>query len=147
MIHLEVKLLFLNISKRSELFINQEAGFLIRLGAILLDAIIVAVPLTIISLIITGGGNGTLSFLYSLLLPVFWNGYTIGKRICGIRIIRVDDHLPPGIGTMLLRNVVAGVVYGLTLGIGLIVSIFMIALREDKRSLHDFIAGTEVIHD
>jgi uncharacterized RDD family membrane protein YckC len=147
MIHLEVKLLFLNISKRSELFINQEAGFWIRLGAILLDAIIVAVPLTIISLIITGGGNGTLSFLYSLLLPVFWNGYTIGKRICGIRIRRVDDHLPPGIGTMLLRNVVAGVVYGLTLGIVLIVSIFMIALREDKRSLHDFIAGTEVIHD
>jgi len=132
---------------------KEEAGFGIRLGAVLLDAIIVAVPLTIISLILTSGGNGSefftniLSFLYSLLLPVLWKGYTIGKRICGIRIRRVDDHLPPGIGTMFLRVFVAGIVYGLTLGIGVVVSVFMIILREDKRAIHDFIAGTEVVHD
>lgn len=46
-----------------------------------------------------------------------------------------------------MRNVVAGVIYGFTFGIALIVSIFMVALREDKRALHDFIAGTEVIYD
>lgn len=132
---------------------DQEAGFWVRLGAQILDAIIIAIPLTIISFIITGSENGTellsnlLSSLYTLLLPVFWNGYTVGKRICGIRIRRVDDQLPPGIGTMLLRNVVAGIVYGLTLGIGVIVSACMVAFREDKRSIHDFIAGTEVIHD
>jgi uncharacterized RDD family membrane protein YckC len=130
-----------------------EAGFWIRFGAVLLDAIIVAVPLTIISLIITGGGDNKefftdiLSFLYSLLLPVIWGGYTIGKRICGIKIRRIDDHAPPGIGTMLLRIVVAGIIYALTLGIGVIVSAVMIGLREEKRSIHDFIAGTEVVHD
>lgn len=129
-----------------------EAGFGIRLGAFVLDAIIVAVPLSIISFLITGGEGeeyftDSLSLLYSLLLPVLMGGYTIGKRICGIRIRRVDDHAPPGFGTMLLRVVVSGIVYGVTLGIGIIVSAFMVGLREDKRSIHDLIAGTEVVHD
>ncbi|CAH0118658.1 hypothetical protein PAE9249_01150 [Paenibacillus sp. CECT 9249] len=132
---------------------NREAGFWIRLGAILLDALIVSLPLSIVALILTGGGNAeewmtnVLTGLYSLLVPVFWNGYTVGKRICGIRIRKVYDHLPPSIGTMLLRNVVAGIIYGFSFGIALIVSIFMVALREDKRALHDFIAGTEVVYD
>jgi uncharacterized RDD family membrane protein YckC len=129
-----------------------KAGFWVRLGALILDAVIVGVPLTIISLIITGGGGreyftNVLSFLYSLLTPVFWNGYTIGKRICGIRIRRVDDGSAPGIGTMLMRNVVGGIVYVVTLGIGVIVSAIMVGVREDKRSLHDMIAGTEVVRD
>jgi uncharacterized RDD family membrane protein YckC len=32
------------------------------------------------------------------------------------------------------------------LGLGLIVSAIMVAAREDKRALHDFIAGTEVVY-
>ncbi|KOP67496.1 hypothetical protein AMS62_21315 [Bacillus sp. FJAT-18019] len=131
---------------------NEAAGFWIRLGANLLDGIIVGLPLSFIAGILTGDYenepiNNTVFALYSLLVPVYWNGYTIGKRICGIRIRKFDFLEPPGIGTMLLRNVVAAIVYALTLGIGIIVSAFMVALREDKRSLHDFIAGTEVVHD
>lgn len=131
---------------------NQVAGFWIRLGANILDGLIVSLPLTIIAGLITGNYENepisNLIFgLYGILVPVYWNGYTIGKRMCGIRIRKFDFLEPPGIGTMLLRNLVAGIVYALTLGIGLIVSIFMVALREDKRSLHDFIAGTEVVHD
>ncbi|KHF31883.1 RDD family protein [Paenibacillus sp. P1XP2] len=109
--------------------------------------------MVILSLLITGGRpyeeyvTNILSFLYSLLVPVFWGGYTVGKRICGIKIRKVQDHSPPGIGTMLLRHVVAGIIYGLTFGIGTIISAFMVGLREDKRSIHDFIAGTEVVHD
>ncbi|MGG3279878.1 RDD family protein [Paenibacillus solani] len=131
---------------------NEAAGFWIRLGANLLDGIIVGLPLSFIAGILTGDYenepiNNTVFALYSLLVPVYWNGYTIGKRICGIRIQKFDFLEPPGIGTMLLRNLVAAIVYALTLGIGIIVSAFMVALREDKRSLHDFIAGTEVVHD
>jgi uncharacterized RDD family membrane protein YckC len=128
-----------------------QAGFWIRLGAVILDAIIIAIPLAIISFVITGGEIGKenltdlLSFLYSLLLPVFWNGFTVGKRICGIRISKMDGS-SPGLGTMLMRTLVASIVYALTLGIGLIVSAIMVAVREDKRALHDFIAGTEVVY-
>lgn len=133
--------------------VHEPAGFWIRLGAILLDGLIIGLPLTILSVIITGNGvsdqylSDILTFLYALLIPVFWNGYTVGKRICGIRIAKIADGEPPGLGTMLLRNVVAGVVYGVTFGIATIVSAIMVGVREDKRSLHDLIAGTEVIRD
>ncbi|WP_114496029.1 RDD family protein [Fontibacillus phaseoli] len=120
-------------------------------AATLLDAIIVGIPLAIIFYIITGETDGEhvtelLSFLYNLLLPVVWSGYTIGKRMCGIKIRKVKDHSSPGFGTMLLRNVVAGIIYGLTFGIGIIISALMVGLREDKRSIHDLIAGTEVVY-
>lgn len=48
--------------------------------------------------------------------------------------------------TMIMRVIIAGLVYGITFGLGLIVSLFMIGLREDKRMLHDFIAGTYVTY-
>jgi uncharacterized RDD family membrane protein YckC len=128
------------------------AGFWIRVGAALLDVIIIGIPLAIISFILTGGEGqeyvtNILSFLYTLLLPVFWRGYTVGKRICGIRIQRYVEGTPPGIGTMLMRNVVSGIVYALTIGIASIISLVMVAAREDKRAIHDFIAGTQVVHD
>lgn len=136
----------------SDGMVNEPAGFWIRFGAILLDAIIVGIPLAFVTSFIVGNVeenwlNDTVSFLYSLLLPVFWRGYTIGKYICGIKIRKVSDEGPPGIGTMLLRDVVAGLVYAITFGIGTIVSVLMVAIREDKRSLHDFIAGTEVVRN
>lgn len=127
---------------------NENAGFTIRLFALILDAIIVGVPLAIIAIVFNDKYvTDIISFLYTLLTPIFWNGYTIGKRICGIRIVKMSDGRPPSLGTMLLRNVVAAFLYGITLGIALIVSATMIGARDDKRSLHDFIAGTEVVYD
>ena len=47
--------------------------------------------------------------------------YTVGKKICGIRIVKVNgDKL--GVGAMLMRVIVAGIIYGVTLGIAAIVS-------------------------
>lgn len=131
---------------------EREAGFWIRLGAKFLDGIIIGIPIAILASILTGEHaedylKNALNLLYSMLLPIFWNGYTVGKRICSIRIRKVNDHMPPTFLNMLLRDVVGGLVYGLTFGIALIISICMVCLREDKRSLHDLIAGTEVIHD
>lgn len=132
---------------------NAPAGFWIRFLALLLDGIIVGIPLLFFSYWMTGNWvvadklSDFLAFLYALLVPVVWNGFTVGKRICNIRIRKEHDHLPPHIGTMLLREVVGTLVYALTLGIGIIVSIIMVAAREDKRSLHDLIAGTEVVYD
>lgn len=132
---------------------KEPAGFWIRFVALLLDGLLVGLPLFIIGLIITGNWDRAERFsdflmgLYALIVPSVWKGFTIGKRICGIRIRKVFDHEPPHLGIMLLRNVVGGLVYALTLGIGLIASIIMVAVREDRRALHDFIAATEVVHD
>lgn len=132
--------------------VEKPAGFWIRLGAMILDGLIIGIPVAIIASIIglTEEGSNTLSslvsLLYSLLLPVLWYGYTVGKRICGIRIVRLDGT-DVGFGTMLLRIIVAGFVYVITFGIALIVSAFMVGLRHDKRSIHDMIAGTYVTYN
>lgn len=132
---------------------KQPAGFWIRFLALILDGIIVGIPLLILAYLLTGNWDRAdslsdfFAFLYALIVPVVWKGFTVGKRICNIRIRKEHDHLPPHIGTMLLRGLVATLVYVLTLGIGLIASIIMVAVREDKRGLHDFIAGTEVVYD
>jgi uncharacterized RDD family membrane protein YckC len=131
--------------------IVKPAGFWIRVLATILDTVIVMVPLSFISYLITGAWDGDiytsfLSLLYYLILPIIWFGYTVGKRMVGIRIVKVNGE-KVGIGTMLMRVIVASLVYGITLGIAVIVSAFMIGLRKDKRSIHDFIAGTYVTYE
>lgn len=130
----------------------EAAGFWIRLGAMLLDAIIVVIPLAIISLLMTDGRfdaflPGFICFLYFLLTPIFWEGYTIGKRICGLKIREVKNQASPGIVAMIFRNMIALFVYFITMGIAVIASSVLVVGREDRRAIHDVIAGTEVVHD
>lgn len=127
------------------------AGFWDRFFANLLDGLIIGIPIAILAYLLTGNWDDEListpfNLVYSLVLPVVWKGYTVGKRIMQIRIAKVNGE-KLGFGTMFMRTVVGGLVYVLTLGIGIIVSAFMVGLREDKRSIHDFIAGTYVTHN
>ncbi|MBL3644179.1 RDD family protein [Bacillus sp. RHFB] len=127
---------------------SDSVGFWKRLFAGVLDGIIVSAPLAIIFGVITGDWENEnfstfFNFLYMVFVPILWHGYTVGKRIVGIRIVRMDGK-KVGIGTMLLRYLVAALVYAITLGIGVIVSAFMVGIRKDHRSIHDFIAGTYV---
>lgn len=131
------------------------AGFWHRAGGVGLDLIIVSIPLFsfsyIAQLIVDPDGvaissiGGILYFIYLLLTPIFWNGYTLGKRILNIRIVKHDTLEAPGIGNMLMRVLVGYLINSVTFGITRIVSCFMIGLREDKRGIHDFIAGTVVV--
>lgn len=127
---------------------SDSVGFWKRLFAGVLDGIIVSAPLAIIFGVITGDWENEnfstfFNFLYMVFVPILWHGYTVGKRIVGIRIVRMDGK-KVGVGTMLLRYLVAALVYAITLGIGVIVSAFMVGIRKDHRSIHDFIAGTYV---
>lgn len=123
------------------------AGFWIRFGASFLDGIIIGIPLAIISYILLGESDTWLtslgSYVYFILLPVFWVGYTVGKKILGIRIVNLDET-DVSFWTMIKRQLIAGIIYAFTFGIGIIVSAFMVGIREDKRAIHDFIAGTYV---
>jgi uncharacterized RDD family membrane protein YckC len=127
------------------------AGFWVRLLASLMDTLIISVPLGIIAYILTGNWenenlSGTISTIYSIVIPIIWYGYTVGKRMMKIRIVKVDGS-KLGIGAMLMRVLVAGLIYIVTLGIAAIVSAFMVGLRQDKRALHDLIAGTYVTYN
>lgn len=137
--------------------IDRPAGFWIRLVASILDGLATGIPISILTYLMTGqvlkddplmGGwwKDILLALYGILLPVYWHGYVIGKRAMGIRIVKVDGENVT-IWTMIKRYLTAFIGYTITLGIGAIVSAFMVGLREDKRSIHDFAAGTYVTHN
>ncbi|MCP3027134.1 RDD family protein [Halobacillus sp. A5] len=132
--------------------VYRPAGFWNRVGARLIDGIIITVVIGLITLLIYGSfftdGYTFLDFLgyaYLIIVPVVWYGYTIGRKIAGNRIVRMDGR-KVGFGTMLLREVVSTIVYVITLGFGAIASLFMIGVRDDKRAIHDFIAKTYVTH-
>lgn len=129
---------------------DRPAGFWIRIGACLLDGIIVSGIVSLIFSLIFNGYTtparsltNLVTFLYSLFIPILWSGYVIGKKIFGIRIVKIDGSDVTFL-TMVLRVLVGGLVYTVTLGIGAIVSAFMVGTRDDKRSIHDLIAGTYV---
>ncbi|MGM0878049.1 MAG: RDD family protein [Bacillota bacterium] len=126
------------------------AGFWIRLGSIIIDGLLL-IPLYLICMLLGVSDIATeifvnsIDFLYYLIIPVIWSGFTVGKRVVGIQIVRTDGK-KVGIGTTLKRYILASLVYVVTLGIAFIISVFMIGLRKDKRSIHDLIAGTQVIY-
>lgn len=66
-------------------------------------------------------------------------GRTLGKWLLGIRVVG-EDGRPIGYGRALGRAVAWGVSAGL-LGLGFLVA----AVREDRRALHDLVAGTRVV--
>ncbi|MCM3734527.1 RDD family protein [Bacillus cytotoxicus] len=127
------------------------AGFWRRFGASFLDKL-VFVPFFVIFMLVGMSMDtaesvvGILAMLYILSVPVMWAGFTIGKRGLNIRIVRIDGQKIT-IWTTIKRYLLSGIVYSITFGIGYIVSAFMVALRKDKRSIHDLIAGTQVIRD
>ncbi|BCB02398.1 RDD family protein [Bacillus sp. KH172YL63] len=129
--------------------IIQPAGFWIRLGAGIANGLFINLPLLILVGIITDDfdpDNSIVSlilFLYLLLTPVFWKGYDVGKKTMGIRIVKKDGS-NVHIGNMLMRNAVAGLFYIITLGFGVLLSIMFVVFREDKRAIHDLMAGTYV---
>lgn len=151
--------------------LERPAGFWVRFAAQLIDGIIVGIPISIIYyamlvpiIISTANSSYTtdgfvdptpiimssfivmlviliIQLLYFVLIPVLWNGLTLGKRIVGIRIIRLDGK-KIGFVTMILRYIIGGIANSIALS-GL-VSLILLLSREDKRTLHDLIAATYV---
>jgi uncharacterized RDD family membrane protein YckC len=165
------------------------ASFLSRVLASLLDGILVSVVAVILASIFQLNQTNTSSFeqllrvAYMLLLPLFWYGYTIGKKSLGIRIVRKDGReisffnsflraigsllylLPAVIGffvsfgsefshqsveyyfLLFLSGVfpIAFVIGAFLTVIIFFTSVSMVAFRDDRRAIHDFLAGTCVI--
>ncbi|MBP3951671.1 RDD family protein [Bacillus suaedae] len=83
------------------------------------------------------------SYIYEVFLPLFWNGYTVGKRIVGIRIAPLSGEKLT-LGTMIIRGFLIQILYNITAGLLTIISIYFVSTRVDKRSIHDLVAQTYV---
>jgi uncharacterized RDD family membrane protein YckC len=135
------------------------AGFWLRLGALIVDAIILGIINFLLSLVIGGGmtvdpadpqalgpalgaANG-IGFLINIAYFTLMEGgprqATLGKSLLGLKVTDMDGN-PIGYGKALLRNI-AKIVSSLILGIGYI----MAAFTARKQALHDMIASCLVV--
>lgn len=111
------------------------AGFWVRLGAAIVDLIFV------IALGLFTFGIGLIGGLINIYL-VGTYGYSIGKKIFGLKIIKENGKCPIGIVDALIREVVGKFVSAILLCLGFV----LIAFDDKKQGLHDKIARTYVVY-
>lgn len=142
------------MKKKPEEYALEYAGFWIRLGAGVIDSIILLLIFYIVYTVISEYTKTMpLPFIF-ILVAIFisflikiayfvtfwvWRGQTPGKLIMGIKIIRTDSS-PITLPYALLRYL-GYIVSTITLLIGFI----WIAFDERKQGLHDKIADTYVV--
>jgi uncharacterized RDD family membrane protein YckC len=71
------------------------------------------------------------------------DGQSVGKRVMGIRIVRNDSEANGGFVSNVLLRVIVNTVLSL-IPFYTLVDILLI-FREDRRCIHDMIAGTKVV--
>lgn len=128
-------------------------GFWIRVGAYLIDFIVLFIPLLILSVVLrtlapTGGLSVDLmENLFSMM--VWWLYYaglhssewqaSVGKRALGLKVVDEDGKRISF--ARATGRYFAGILSALPLGFGYL----MVAFTQRKQGLHDFIAGTMVV--
>lgn len=99
------------------------------------------IPLLVIGLLLV------LGLLVYQMVMLAQRGQSIGKRMLGIRIVTHPDGANPGgVKTILMRGFLPGIMSNIPL-LGPIFSLVNICFifREDRRCIHDLIAGTQVV--
>lgn len=112
------------------------AGFWIRVVADIIDTMVLLIPAVIINFVFPLAGGLGLWIVYKGLLIAKWNGQTLGKKACGIRVVS-EDLTPCSTGQAFGRTF-AEIVSTLILCIGYI----MAGFDGRKQALHDKMAGT-----
>ena len=115
-----------------------------RLGAAIIDLVIYLVPYLvlvrlspILSVIVIAA-----TFVYQMYL-LSRDGQTLGKKMVGIRIVKVNTGLNGGfVANVLVRGIFNGVL-GFIPFYSLVDILFI--FRGDRRCIHDLIAGTRVV--
>ena len=141
-----------------------KSGRLARLGAVMIDGLVVAVPVVIFAIALPGmqdgsgepsAGAGTLMLLAGLGLVAFAiyqlvqlhrTGQTFGKKMVGVRIVRTDGTRA-SLGRIFgLRYLVPGVIGAIPL-LGPLFSLVdpLLIFGEERRCIHDYIADTIVV--
>jgi len=135
------------------------AGRLDRFWAAIIDrALFLGLVAATVALSILRGSNSSPVFVIGCVVALLalvgaqvWlltaHGQTIGKRIIGLRIVKVSDMTNGGFVTNVLLRTVANAAISAVPVLG---SIYFLAdpafiFRDDRRCVHDHIAGTCVI--
>ena len=83
--------------------------------------------------------------IYYAVIPLVFDGQTLGKKIFKLKIVR-DDGSKINYRIMFYRECIGRIFINVTsLGITVIASVIIMALRDDKKNLLDILAKTKVI--
>jgi uncharacterized RDD family membrane protein YckC len=95
--------------------------------------------------ILAGLACGALSIVQIVLLSMW--GQTVGKKLCGVRIVRFADGGQAGfVRAWLLRSLVVSIIAQIPyVGALFAIADICFIFRADRRCLHDHIAGTVVV--
>jgi uncharacterized RDD family membrane protein YckC len=124
--------------------VDQESGLLLPDGTELasvgrrIGAYFLAIPLAIV----------TLGIGYIIWGLIAWgNGQTPALQVLGMRVYRPETNRVAGFWHMALREVVGRIAEGILSIITELTSFVMFVSSKDRKSLHDHVAGTIVLHD
>jgi uncharacterized RDD family membrane protein YckC len=126
------------------MYIDQVSGLMLPEGTTLaghgrrIGAFFLAIPLTIV----------TLGIGYIIWGIIAWTkGTTPALQVLGMRCWRPEDNRVPGFWWMVLREVIGRICDGILSIITELTSFIMFLSVKERKTLHDFVAGTVVLHD
>ena len=126
------------------MYFDQQSGLMLPQGTVLassgrrIGAFFLAIPLTVV----------TLGIGYVIWGLIAWgNGQTPALQVLGMRCYRPETNRIAGFWWMALRNIVGRIVDGILSIITELISFIFMLNRPDRRTLHDLVAGTVVLHD
>ena len=121
------------------------ADFVTRAIAIIIDAVVLGVVMAVLGIVpilgrIVGLALPWVYYIYcwSYDNPIGLKGQTLGKKVMNIKVV-MDNGADLTVQEAVVRCV-GYLVTGITLGLGC-----LLALRPDRKALHDMIASTKVI--
>jgi uncharacterized RDD family membrane protein YckC len=126
------------------MYLDQESGLMLPEGTQLasfgrrIGAYFLAIPLCIVTLVI-----GYL--IWGLI--VWGNGQTPALQVLGMRCWRPETNRVPGFWIMALREVCGSIVEGILGIVTQITSFVLMVAGRERKSIHDYIAGTVVLYD
>ena len=142
-----------------------------RVGAAIIDGLIVSIPAMIVLLALGVGAAGSdsdggtaaliggffvtllvflvVGLLYAPLMMSRTNGQTVGRMATGIRVIRASGE-PMTFGFAALREIavkglLVGTVSSFTFGIGYLIDVLWPLWDDENRALHDMVVNTRTV--
>jgi len=126
------------------MFLDQQSGLMLPQGTQLaspgrrIGAFFLAIPLVII----------TLGIGYVIWGLIVWaNGQTPALQVLGMRCFRPETNRVAGFWWMALRETIGRILDGILSIITEVISLVFMLTRPDRKTIHDLVAGTVVLHD
>jgi uncharacterized RDD family membrane protein YckC len=126
------------------MYLDQESGLMLPQGTVLanpgrrIGAFFLTIPLVIV----------TLGIGYVIWGLIVWgNGQTPALQVLGMRCFRPETNRVAGFWWMALRETVGRIAESILSIITELISFIFMLTRPDRKTIHDLVAGTVVLHD